>query len=326
MPVMKNLHKVVFFGTHELAVPALEKLVELELTPELIVTRPDAGLPPGPLSRREREPVPHPVKNWAEEHEIPLVRSRRAGEPKLEESIAKIEPDLLVVAEYGRPLPPKLIALAKRGALEVHPSLLPKLRGEHALRVAIAQGLNKTGVSVFLPDDEPWGGPILLKEEFKPDPEETFAEIAPKIHALACEMLAEGLGKVDRAKNPKTRKQNPKQATKTPRMTTRHRKAPWQLEAKAVFDRWRAHTPPGLRTSIRFQDLVILKCSVLPWVNAPFGETGTYLGMRSGRIAILCGGQTAFGIEELVLGDDPEPMTAQDAAEQLSLSVGDQFI
>lgn len=322
---VKNIQKVVFFGTHEMAVPALETLVELGLELQLVVTRPSAGLTPGALMRPRPEP-PHHVKLWAEQNGIPLSTSRRATEADLQKRIADLKPDLLVLADYGRALPAPLLEVAKKGAIEVHPSLLPKLRGEHALRVALSLGNNKTGVTVFRVDADPWAGPILLDEEIPLEEEETFGDLVPRAQELTKKLLGQALEKIDKTKNPKTRKQNPKSATETPRITTRHQRAPWQLEAKEVFNRWRAYTPPGFFTSIKFQTVEIVRCQAMPWVNAPMGETGTYLGMRSGSMAVLCGRQSAFGIKEVKLERIDEPLNASDAAQHLGLSVGDQFI
>ena len=324
--MVRNIKKVVFFGTHELAVPALETLTELEAVPELIVTRPQPGLTTARMERHPPPTPPHWVEKWAEERKIPLVISRRATEVELKERIAALAPDLLVVAEYGRPLPEALLETAARGALELHPSALPKLRGEHALRAALSQGMSKTGITVFLPDADPWGGPILSSEEIVLEEEETFGDLVLRIIPMAKEILAEALQKVDKSKKPKTRTQNPKAASKTPAITSRHRRAPWQLEAKEVLNRWRAHAPPGLVTSIRFQTFEIVKGMAMPWVNVPFGETGTFLGMRSGRMAVLCGGHSAFGIEEVRLDKEDESINANDAAVALGITVGDQFI
>ena len=322
---VKNIQNVVFFGTHEMAVPALETLVELGLEPQLVVTRPSAGLAPGALMRPRPEP-PHHVKLWAEEKGIPLTESRRATEAALHKRIEKLKPDLLVVADYGRALPGDLLKVAPKGAIEVHPSLLPKLRGEHALREVLTLGQKKTGVTVFKVDEEPWSGPILVEEEIEIEEEETFGELVPRAQEVSKKLLAEALAKIDKTKNPKTRKQNPKAATETPRITTRHQRAPWQLEAKDVYNRWRAYTPPGFFTSIKFQTVEIVRGQAMPWVNAPMGETGTYLGMRSGSIAVLCGRHTAFGIKEVRLERIEETLNASDAAQELGLSVGDQFI
>jgi methionyl-tRNA formyltransferase len=323
---VKNIKKVVFFGTHEVAVPALETLAELELVPELIVTRPEAGLAPDKLSLRPAEVFPHPVKDWAEAQSLPLVRSRRAAEAELLERIEKIAPDLILVADYGRDLSPEIRATAKRAVLQVHPSCLPKLGGPHAIRVAISQGDRRTGVTVFLVDDDPYLGPILETEEIPLEGHETYGEMVPKVQELACELLAEGIRKVDKSKKPKGRKPNPKTATHTPRITVRHRRAPWQLEAKEIHNRWRAYSPPGLTTSIRLKPVEIVKGDVQPATNAPFGETGTYLGMRGGRIAVLCGRQTVFGIEEVRLKGHDGYINASDAAQILGLKVADQFV
>ena len=323
---MKNIKNIVFFGTHELAHPALETLDGLGLEPKLIVTRPRVGLEPNPLARRPQEPPPHLVKRWAKERDIPLVISRRAAQQELHEKIQALAPDLLVVVDYGRPLPTKVIEMAARGALEVHPSLLPKLRGAHAIRAALGQGLRKTGVTSLMLEEEPWGGGILLSEEVEIGEEETFGELLARLTELSCTMLGDSLTKVDKAKKPKTRKQNPKAATKTPHITARHRRAPWQLSADEVYNRWRAHAPPGMTTSVRFQSLEIVRGRALPKSNAPFGETGTYLGVRSGKLAILCGQQTVFGIEEVRLPDEETGTSASEAAEVLGLRVGEQFI
>ena len=322
---VKSIKKTVFFGTHEVAVPALETLVELGLTPELIVTRPEAGLAPDKMSLRPAEVFPHPVKDWAEAREIPLVRSRQATEPALLERIQKIKPDLILVADYGRDLPAEIRNTARRAVLQVHPSCLPKLGGTHAIRVALGQGDRKTGVTVFLVDDEPYLGPILLSEEIPLEGQETYGEIVPQVQDLARQLLAEAITRVEKSKKPKTRKPNPKTATRTPRITVRHRRAPWQLEAPEVYNRWRAYSPPGLTTSIRLKTVEIVKGGVLPSTNAPFGETGTYLGMRGGRLAVLCGRQTMFGIEEVRLKGHGQ-LTASDAAEILGLKVADQFV
>ena len=321
---MKNIKRIVFFGTQELAVPVLEKLEELSLRPLLVVTRPRVGLMPGPMAREDEEPPPHPVVDWVREKGIDFVQSEQATEPALKEQIAGLKPDLLLVTDYGQPLPTSLIELAERKALQVHPSLLPKLRGEHALRMAISNGDKKTGVSVFLPNEEPWGGDILLSEEVEIE-EKSFGEAFPVIEALALDLLEQGLSKIDKSKKPKGRKQNAKAATKTPRLTTRHRRAPWHLESNAVADRLRAHSPPGLFTTCRLKSIDIASGRALKLVESPYGESGTFLGIRAGCIAVLCARQTAFGIEE-VRKEDGSSLSASEAVAELGLSVGDLFV
>lgn len=322
---MKNIQRVVFFGTHELAVPCMETLLELGLDLVLIVTRPRAGFEPGPFAREEEEPPPHPVAIWAEEKGIELFRSDQAAESELEERIRELAPDILVVSDYGRPVPKSLVDLAPRGGLQVHPSLLPKLRGEHALRMSFSGGDKRTGVTVFLVDEDPWGGPILLQDEIELEEVDSFGSVLPRILEMANRLLSEGLEKLDKSKKPTARKQNPKSATKTPRLNERHRRAPWHLEASQVNDRLRSHSPPGLLTSCRLQRFEIVSGRALKLVESPYGESGTFLGIRAGCLAVLCARQGAFGIEEVRL-EDGTTLNATDAVDHLGLSVGDLFV
>ena len=316
---VKNLQSVVFFGTHELAVPALEALGGLGIVPKLVVTRPRAGL-------REVDNSHHPVRDWARDAEVKTVRSRRAIDPELHEKIAALEPDLLVVVDYGRPLPPELLDVAARGAIEVHPSLLPKLRGAHALRAALAAGESKTGVSVFQPAEEPWGGPILLQEELEIVDHESFGKLLPRAQEMAVELLIKALKKVDRGKGkPKGKAQKDDNATHVPQIGGRHRKAPWSMAAAKVYDRLRAYSPPGMMAYYSYRPVEILSGTAMEWVEAPYGTTGTYLGMRQGKLAVLCGDSTVFGIERL-RRPDAEPQGASAFARAEELRVGDRFV
>ncbi|MEE8525376.1 MAG: formyltransferase family protein, partial [Thermoanaerobaculia bacterium] len=165
---MKKLKTIVFFGTHELAMPALDKLVELEIPPRLIVTRPEAG-----WAAEDEEPAPHPVLDWGKEHGIKVVCSRRAAEPELWEEIAGLAPELTVVCDYGRPISADMLPSSAPYAIEVQPSLLPDIRGPHALRGALASGLKKTGVTVIEVGDEAWHGAVLAQEELEIGERET---------------------------------------------------------------------------------------------------------------------------------------------------------
>lgn len=325
---MKNIAKIVFFGTHELAVPVLEILEEHEVTPELIVTQPEAGLaePEEEIRLPARAtPATHPVRTWAEERDLPLLRSRRQIAETLEDRVDAIGPDLIVAADYGLPIPHAVVEMAARGGLQVHASRLPKYRGEHPIRAALAEGTKKTGVTVIRMEDEPWSGPILLQEEVEIGDSETYGELKPRMVEIARDLFTQGLLKIDKAKNPKTRKQNERSASSTQRMDRRHRKAPWSMNADGVYNRLRAHSPPGLMAFCRFRPIRIVSGKSLSWEKGPDGLSGTYLGMRQGRLAILCGESTIFGIDRLSRPDE-DPVSASDFAYKEKLEVGERFV
>ncbi len=318
---MKNIKSLVFFGTHELAVPALELLAELELMPRLVVTHPQAG-----FARSPETPPPHPVREWAGENGIDLVRSRRAVEPALHERIAGLEPDLLLVVDYGRSLPAELLEAVDCRAVEVHPSMLPHLRGSHALRAALSAGMSKSGVSVIEVNEEPWGGPILMQKELAIGARDKFGDLLPRAQELSCELLSQALRKLDRTQGKlrsKPQKDNAK-AAQAPHIGGRHRKAPWSMKAVQVYGRLRAYSPAGLKAYFHYRPIEILSGMPMEWVEAPYGSSGTYLGMRQGKLAVLCGEGTIFGIGRL-RWPGGEIQGAGEFAFAEKLSVGDRF-
>lgn len=317
---VNKIKKIVFFGSHELAVPALGLLLELELTPQLVVTHPRAG-----YARADDPPV-HPVIDWARDHGVDFVRSRRAAEPELRERIAGIDPDLMVVVDYGRPLPAELLEAIPCGAIEVHPSMLPNVRGAHALRGSLAAGMKTSGVTVFDVTEEPWAGPVLLQKELEIDERETFDQLLPRAQEITCKLLSQALRKFDRAK--KRPKGKPQKVTKStvqaPRIGGRHRKAPWSLKGADVYNRLRAYSSSGLKAYIRYRPVEIVSGMPMTWVEAPYGSSGTYLGMRGGKLAVICGESTIFGIGRL-RWPDGEVQSAADFAFAEKLEVGDRF-
>jgi len=151
--------KYVFFGGEPLAVPTLEKLKEANLLPTIIVTSPDRK------SGRGQKSAPPPAKVWAEEHGIPVLQPQTLKEPKETETLLSCPWDLFVVVAYNAILPKTLIEYPKHGVLNVHPSLLPLLRGPSPIRSAILEDMRVTGVTVMQMDEEMDHGPTVAQEE-----------------------------------------------------------------------------------------------------------------------------------------------------------------
>ena len=154
-----NELKVVYFGGEPLGVPVLEELTQAGIVPELIVCNPDR-----PAGRGKQLTAP-PVKVWAETHHIEVwqpesLKDQAAVTNKLQEY------DLFVVVAYNKILPEWLIELPKHKTINLHPSLLPKLRGPSPIRSAILENRpNEVGVSIMLMDKEMDHGPLLAQEQ-----------------------------------------------------------------------------------------------------------------------------------------------------------------
>ncbi|MCP3959340.1 MAG: hypothetical protein GY719_15940 [bacterium] len=316
---MKHLKTIVFFGTHELAVTALDAMVGLDVAPRLVVTHPRAS-----FDADSDDSQPHPVRDWAEEHGVDLAPSRHGIEPELGERIAALKPDLVLVVDYGNPPTAGLLEAIGCPAIEVQPSLLPKLRCAHALRAALSRGETTTGMSVMEVNEEPWCGPILFQEEVAIGVRETFGELLPRAREACGQVVEKALKKLDRAKLPKFKPQKDIKIKSTPSISSRHRRVPWSQEAKQVYNRLRAYSPPGVQAHIRYRPVEIISGTPMEWVEAPYGSSGTYLGLRQGRLAVLCGSSTIFGIARLRRPGE-EPQSASQFANKEQLSVGDHF-
>src|SRR5438552_393478 len=150
--------RVVFFGTPEFAVPSLEALLGEGFDVVAAVTQPDK-----PQGRSRSTAVPPPVKTAAEAEDVPVLQPERPSDPAFIERLRALAPDVGVVVAYGHILKPDLLTLPRRGMINLHPSLLPELRGAAPVEWAILNGLTQTGVTIMRMDEALDSGPILLQ-------------------------------------------------------------------------------------------------------------------------------------------------------------------
>jgi len=154
--------RIAFFGTPQFAVYVLDALKEKGVVPDLIVTAVDK--PAG----RNLVLTPPPAKLWAEENDVDLFQTEKLDE-NMTEILKEGEYDLYIVAAFGFIIPKDILDIPKHGTLNVHPSLLPRLRGASPLQSAILEE-DKTGVSIMLLDEQMDHGPIVAQEEVAVSP------------------------------------------------------------------------------------------------------------------------------------------------------------
>jgi len=181
----------IFFGTPELSVTVLEELKVEGLLPRIVVTAPDK-----PQGRGMKLTAP-PVKVWAQEHNIEVLQPKKITEDVVAELKARSSAleggfAVFVVAAYGKILPQALLDIPKHGTLNVHPSLLPRLRGPSPIRSAILFDEKVTGVSIMLLDAEMDHGPILAQEIV----DIGWPPRAPELEALLAKKGGEMLAKI----------------------------------------------------------------------------------------------------------------------------------
>lgn len=156
MTTQKNNIRFVFFGTGQIAGIVLEELVSAGFLPSLIVTAPDK--PQG----RGLTLTPSHVGILAENLVIPTIKPPRLDEASAAE-LKKIEADVFIVADYGALLRKYVLDLPKHGTLNMHPSLLPRLRGPSPIRSAILTDEKDTGVTIMVLDEQMDHGPVIAQ-------------------------------------------------------------------------------------------------------------------------------------------------------------------
>jgi len=154
----KNSPHFVFFGTAPLAGDVLDQLEAAGLTPALIVAGADR------YDSRKKENIFPPEKEWALERSIPVIQPEKIDD-ELISTLNKEKWDVFMVASYGKILPKRLLDIPRRGTINMHPSLLPRLRGPSPIRSAILTDEKNTGVSIMLLDEELDHGPLLAQKK-----------------------------------------------------------------------------------------------------------------------------------------------------------------
>jgi len=172
---MNDKLKFLFFGTGDFAVKILDILHQNNLIPELIITTPDK--PKG----RNLKLQPPPVKLWAEKNNIPYTTDY---------SRLTTDYNLFIIADYGKIIPKKILDIPKYGALNIHPSLLPKFRGPSPIQSFILSGEKETGVTIILMDEQVDHGPIVAISSLKPQISNLYyKELEEKLAELGGELL-----------------------------------------------------------------------------------------------------------------------------------------
>lgn len=202
---MKDI-KVVFMGTPEFSVPVLEGLIE-NYDVIGVVTQPDKEV------GRHHEVKFSPIKEIALKNDIRVFQPVKIRQDY--ENIIKLKPDIIVTCAYGQIIPKILLDLPKYGCINVHASLLPKLRGGAPLHRAVINGDAKTGVTIMYMDEHMDTGDMISQAEVLIDINDTVGDIHDKLSVLGKELLLETMPKIIKGENNRV-KQNEEEATYAP--------------------------------------------------------------------------------------------------------------
>lgn len=183
--------RVVFMGTPDFAVPTLETLIESEHQVVGVVTQPDKA------KGRSGKLVYSPVKEAALAANIPVYQPERVREETSIQEIKKLNPDVIIVVAFGQILSREVLELPRYGCLNVHASLLPKLRGAAPIQWSVIQGDPESGVTIQQMDEGIDTGDILMTERYTLDPKETGGSLFDKLSQLGGPLILKVLDQAE---------------------------------------------------------------------------------------------------------------------------------
>ena len=245
--------RIVFAGTPDFAVPALDVLHAAELC--AVLTAPDR-----PAGRRGALRAPA-VKRAALARGLSVLQPERLGRAFTAE-LERLQPDLLVAVAYGKIFRPYFLAIFARGGLNVHPSLLPQWRGPAPIPAAILAGARHTGVTVQRLAAEVDAGDIIAQREQPLDGTETSGSLAPRLAELGAALLRDTVDAVA-AGTERARPQNPADATYCALLRKEHGGIDWRRPAAAIERAVRAYDPwPRAFTTWDGRQLLVLETAL----------------------------------------------------------------
>ena len=262
--------RTVFMGTPSYSIPVLEALVALGYQVAGCYTQPDKP------SGRGRMHEQSPVKSFALEHGVRVFQPPSLRRVEVQQELLSLSPDVIIVAAYGKILPPEVLAMPPHGCINVHPSLLPRYRGPSPVATAILDGLSCTGTTVILMDEGMDTGPVLARRVVSIDSGiATTGSLTPLLFQVGGELLKETLPLWMKGEITPQAQDN-SQSTVTKKLEKSDGEARWELPAEELERRLRAFTPwPGLFTYWKGRMLKIIVASPIPAPRAVANENAS---------------------------------------------------
>lgn len=227
--------RIVFMGSPDFAIPSLERLYQSSHEIVSVVSNVDKR------RGRRSEPTPTAVKKKALELNLPVIEVEELDASSFYEELKTLKADLFVVVAF-RILPPKVLELPSKGAINLHASLLPKYRGAAPIHWAIMNGEDKTGCTIFFLDEKVDTGKIIKQKETKIDPNETTGDVYKRLKKMGSKLLVDAVDEIDRD-NYQTRSQDHEKATPAPKLFTEDCKIDFNNPASKVHNKIRGLSP-----------------------------------------------------------------------------------
>ena len=286
--------KIVFMGTPKFAVPVLEMLIE-KYGVDLVITQPDKK-----VGRKKVLTAP-PVKVIAEEKGIKVLQPEKiSNDENVLSELKELNPDIIITAAYGQLVPETILEIPKYKCINVHGSLLPKLRGGAPIQYSILEDHGKTGITIMYMVKKLDAGDMISKVEVDILDSDNYESLHDKLSIAGRDLLKETLPNIFTG-NIAPEKQDDSLATFAHNILREDEKIDWNKSARQIFNQIRALDPtPGAFTYLDENVLKIWNSEVVDLEeNFSSKKVGTIIKQDKKHIYILCGKNTVLKVKEL---------------------------
>ncbi|ODJ67889.1 methionyl-tRNA formyltransferase [Brochothrix thermosphacta] len=229
--------KIIFMGTPDFAVPVLQKLIaDPSISIEAVVTQPDRKV------GRKHILTPTPVKKAAVAADLNVLQPEKLRTSEELETLINMDVDLLITAAYGQILPNSLLEAPRLGAINVHASLLPKLRGGAPIHYALIEGHKEAGVTIMYMAEKLDAGDMLSQSAIPIEEEDNVGTLFEKLSIVGADLLVETLPAILDGSIVAV-PQNEAEVTFARNISRDQERIDWNKSARAIFNHVRGMNP-----------------------------------------------------------------------------------
>jgi methionyl-tRNA formyltransferase len=298
--------KLIFFGTSEFAVPILKAIKEkTDWEIGLVVCEP--AKPAGRSNKITDSPIAIEAKKFG----IEIYSPESISNSESVETLSKIGADVFVVVAYGQIIPRAVFDIPKFKTVNIHPSLLPRLRGPSPIQTALLNSMNKTGVSLMLIDEKMDSGPVISQETLAIEDADNYQTLENKLSDLAAEILIRDLPKyINGEIKPAPQDENNITITHLIKKEDGH--ANWGKSADEIYNHWRAFSKwPVLFSFFKGKSGQSVRLKLVEIEKSENSKKSAGEVFTAGKKLFIACGDGAIEVKKL----QPENSKTQNAAE-----------
>lgn len=272
--------KIIFAGTPDFSVAALEALINSDHEICAVYTQPDR--PAG----RGRKLTPSPVKKYALEHKIEVLQPETLKDAATQDRFKSFDADIMVVVAYGLILPQAVLDIPARGCLNIHASILPRWRGAAPIQRAIEAGDKTSGVTIMQMNAGLDTGDIIRIDECEITAEENGGSLHDKLALIGGKSIIDALQQVTEP-GFKPTPQDDSQACYASKLSKQEALIDWTKDSQTIVDTIRAFNPwPVAHTTLNSDTMRIWGGTVSAQTPAQAGEV---ISCDKNGLLVACG-------------------------------------